>query len=113
MEVLHPHCAGLDVHKDTVVACVRPMEDGAVRREVKTFKTTTAGLVALSEWLSSEGCAQVAMEATGVYWKPVWHILSDGEFNLVLANAAHVKNVPGRKTDVMMRPGSPSWPPTA
>ena len=100
MEVLHPHCAGLDVHKDTVVACVRHMVDGAVNREVRTFKTTTKDLMALSEWLSAEGCTHVAMEATGIYWKPVWHILADGEFNLVLANAAHVKNVPGRKTDV-------------
>ena len=100
MEVLHPHCAGLDVHKDTVVACVRHMVDGAVKREVRTFKTTTKDLMALSGWLSAEGCTHVAMEATGIYWKPVWHILADGEFNLVLANAAHVKNVPGRKTDV-------------
>jgi transposase len=100
MEVLHPHCAGLDVHKDSVAACVRHMVDGAVKREVRTFKTTTKDLMALSEWLSAEGCTHVAMEATGIYWKPVWHILSDGEFELVLANAAHVKNVPGRKTDV-------------
>ncbi len=100
MEVLHPHCAGLDVHKDTVVACVRHMGDGAVKREVRTFKTTTKDLMALSEWLSAEGCTHVALEATGIYWKPVWHILADGEFKLVLANAAHVKNVPGRKTDV-------------
>jgi transposase len=100
MEVLHPHCAGLDVHKDSVVACVRHIVDGAVKREVRSFQTTTKGLMALSEWLSAEGCTHVVMEATGVYWKPVWHILSDGEFELVLANAAHVKNVPGRKTDV-------------
>jgi transposase len=100
MEVLHPHCAGLDVHKDTVVACVRHMADGAVRRDVRTFKTTTRDLMALSEWLSAEGCTEIAMEATGIYWKPVWHVLGDGEFELVLANAAHVKNVPGRKTDV-------------
>jgi transposase len=100
MEVLYPHCAGLDVHKDTVVACVRHMADGVVRREVRTFKTTTKELMALSEWLASEGCTHIAMEATGVYWKPVWHILSDGEFQLLLANAKHVKNVPGRKTDV-------------
>ena len=100
MEVLYPHCAGLDVHKDTVVACVRHMSDGVVRREVRSFKTTTAELLALSEWLASEGCTHVVMEATGVYWKPVWHILSDGDFALTLANAAHVKNVPGRKTDV-------------
>ena len=100
MEVLYPHCAGLDVHKDTVVACVRHMVDGSVRREVRTFKTTTTELLALSDWLATEGCTHVAMEATGVYGKPVWHILSDGDFSLVLANAAHVKNVPGRKTDV-------------
>ena len=100
MEVLYPHCAGLDVHKDTVVACVRHMSEGVVRREVRSFKTTTAELLALSEWLASEGCTHVAMEATGVYWKPVWHILSDGDVALTLANAAHVKNVPGRKTDV-------------
>ena len=100
MEVLYPHCAGLDVHKDTVVACVRHMVDGSVRREVRTFKTTTTELLAMSDWLAAEGCTHVAMEATGVYWKPVWHILSDGDLSLVLANAAHVKNVPGRKTDV-------------
>ena len=100
MEVLHPHCAGLDVHKDSVVACVRHMVDGDVKREVRSFKTTTKELMALSEWLSVEGCTHIVMEATGVYWKPVWHILADGEFELVLANAAHVKNVPGRKTDV-------------
>lgn len=99
MEVLHPHCAGLDVHKDTVVAGVRHMANGSVKRQIRTFKTTTKELLALSQWLASEGCTHVAMEATGVYWKPVWHILSDGDFELVLANAAHVKNVPGRKSD--------------
>jgi transposase len=82
------------------VACVRHIVDGAVRREVRPFQTTTKGLMVLSEWLSAEGCTDIVMEATGVYWKPVWHILSDGEFALLLANAAHVKNVPGRKTDV-------------
>ena len=100
MEVLYPHCAGLDVHKNTVVACVRHTVDGTIKREVRTFKTITKELLALSEWLAAEGCTHIAMEATGVYWKPVWHILSDGDFALVLANAAHVKNVPGRKTDV-------------
>jgi transposase len=100
MEVLYPHCAGLDVHKDSVVACVRPMAGGKVTAPVKTFKTTTAELMLLSDWLSAEGVTHIVMEATGVYWKPVWHILSDGEFELILANAAHVKNVPGRKTDV-------------
>ena len=100
MEVLYPHCAGLDVHKDTVVAAVRHTVGGTVKRQVRTFKTTTADLMALSEWLAAEGCTHIAMEATGIYWKPVWHVLSDGDFTLVLANAAHVKNVPGRKTDV-------------
>jgi len=100
MEVLYPHCAGLDVHKESVVACVRHMVDGKVATTVKRFKTTTQELMTLSNWLWAEGVTHIAMEATGVYWKPVWHILSDGEFELVLANAAHVKNVPGRKTDV-------------
>jgi len=100
MEVLYPRCAGLDVHKDTVVAGVRLAVAGAVRTEVRTFDTTTPGLLSLSAWLAEAGCTHVAMEATGVYWKPVWHVLSDGEVTLILANAAHVKNVPGRKTDV-------------
>jgi transposase len=100
MEVIHRRCAGLDVHKKTVVACVRLMEGSEVRREVRTFGTTTADLLALSAWLTENQVTHIAMEATGVYWKPVWHILSDGEFELVLANAAHIKNVPGRKTDV-------------
>jgi transposase len=100
MEVLYPRCAGLDVHKDTVVAAVRLAIDGPACSEVRTFDTTTPGLLALLDWLSEAGCTHVAMEATGVYWKPVWHILSDGDITLILANAAHVKNVPGRKTDV-------------
>src|SRR5271165_1448436 len=100
MEVLYPHCAGLDVHKDMVLACLRHTVDGAIKREIRTVKTTTRALLDLSEWLASEGCTHIVMEATGVYWKPVWHILGDGDFALVLANAAHVKNVPGRKTDV-------------
>src|SRR5246127_1636107 len=100
MEVLYPHCAGLDVHKETVVACARHMVNGPVTREGRTFGTTKKDLLVLSEWLASHGCTHVAMEATGVYWKPVWHVLSDGDFTLVLANAKHVKNVPGRKTDV-------------
>jgi transposase len=76
------------------------VSDGKVTTEVRTFQTTTADLLRLSEWLAVNGCTHVAMEATGIYWKPVWHILSDGDFALVLANAVHVKNVPGRKTDV-------------
>jgi len=99
MELLYKRCAGLDVHQKTVVACVRIAEGGKVSEEVRTFETTTTGLLDLSGWLEGEGCTHVAMEATGVYWKPVWHIL-EAKFQLVLANAAHVKNVPGRKTDV-------------
>ena len=100
MELLHRCCCGLDVHKETVVACLRLVSDGKGTTEVRTFQTTTADLLRLSAWLAENDCTHVAMEATGVYWKPVWHILDDGEFVLVLANAAHVKNVPGRKTDV-------------
>jgi transposase len=100
MELLYRRCCGLDVHKGTVVACLRLVADVKVTTEVRTFQTTTADLLRLSEWLAANECTHVAIEATGVYWKPVWHILDDGEFVLVLANAAHVKNVPGRKTDV-------------
>src|SRR5437763_8902838 len=74
--------------------------DGTIKREVRTVKTTTKALLDLSQWLASEGCTHIVMEATGVYWKPVWHILEDGDFDLALANAADVKTVPGRKTDV-------------
>jgi transposase len=87
------------VHKDTVVACVRLHEGPVPRQEVETFGTTTKALLSLHDWLTSHGVTHVAMEATGVYWKPVWHVLEDS-FELVLANAAHIKNVPGRKTDV-------------
>lgn len=99
MEVLFPRCAGLDVHRDSVVACVRIAENGAVLQEVRTFGATTKELLGLSEWLTEHGVTHAAMEATGVYWKPVWHVL-DGSVDLVLANASHIKNVPGRKTDV-------------
>jgi transposase len=98
MEVLYPRCAGLDVHKDTVVASVR-CASPPIHQEVRTFATTTSGLIALGDWLASHACTHVAMEATGVYWKPVWHLL-EGRFELVLANAQHIRNVPGRKTDV-------------
>jgi len=100
MDLLHRRCCGLDVHKETVVACLRLVFEGKVTTEVRTFQTTTADLLRMSKWLAENDCTHVAMEATGVYWKPVWHVLDDGEFTLLLANAAHVKNVPGRKTDV-------------
>src|SRR6267378_3598154 len=99
MEVLHQRCAGLDVHKATVVGCLRVQERGRVRREVRRWGTTTAELLALGDWLRQAGCTHVAMEATGVYWKPVWHIL-EGELDLLLANPASIRNVPGRKSDV-------------
>lgn len=98
MQVLYARCAGLDVHKDTIVACVRCVSP-PLHQEVRSFGTTTTELLALADWLGEHGCTHVAMEATGVYWKPVWHIL-EPEFELVLANAAHIRNVPGRKTDV-------------
>jgi transposase len=100
MEIMHERVAGLDVHKTMIVACVRIMVEGKIKRECRTFETSTASLTALLDWLTASGCTHVAMEATGVYWKPVWNILSDGAFELIVANAAHIKNVPGRKTDV-------------
>lgn len=100
MEVLYPRCAGLDVHKSTVVACIRlAQEDGKALQEVRSFATTTSELCELADWLSEHQCTHVVMEASGVFWKPVWHVLEES-FELVLANAQHVKNVPGRKSDV-------------
>jgi len=106
MEVLHPRCCGLDVHKDTVVACVRLVIGRKPVKEVRTFFTTTADLIALSEWLAENKCTHVAMEATGVYWKPVWHILADGGFQLVLANAAHIKTSPAARATSKIPTGS-------
>jgi transposase len=100
MEVMHERVAGLDVHKATIVACVRVGTGGKVTRECRTFDTTTDGLLALLAWLVECHCSHVAMEATGVYWMPVWKILGEGDFTLIVANAAHIKNVPGRKTDM-------------
>ncbi len=100
MDVIHQRVAGLDVHKETIVACVRIMVGAKVSRECRTFETTTVGLLTLLAWLTEAGCSHVAMEATGVYWKSVWNILSEGNFDLIVANAAHIKNVPGRKTDM-------------
>lgn len=99
MDLLHARCAGVDVHKESVTVGVRVVDAGKVTQHLGKFSTTTKGLLELSEFLTQHGVTHVAMEATGVYWRPVWHIL-EGTFELVLANAAHVKNVPGRKTDV-------------
>lgn len=102
MDVIVDRCAGLDVHKRSVVACVRTPGTGRRKRdrEVRTFETFTDDLIKLREWLIESGVTEVAMEATGVYWKPVWHALEDHGFEVLLVNPAHIKNVPGRKTDV-------------
>jgi transposase len=100
MEVIVERPGALDVHKAQVTACVRvPDAQGARVQHLAEFKTTVRGLLALGDWLKAHRVTQVAMEATGVYWKPVWHILED-DFELLLVNARHVKQVPGRKTDV-------------
>ena len=98
MEVLYPRCAGLDVHSRQVHACVRVAAGRKATTEHRQFATTMAGLLDLATWLTETDCTHVAMEATGVYWKPVWHILEES-FTLVLANAQHIRNVPGRKSD--------------
>ena len=98
MEVLYPRCAGLDVHSRRVSACVRVAAGRTVTTEHREFATTTAGLLELAAWLAAADCTHVAMESTGVYWKPVWHVL-EASFTLVLANAQHIRNVPGRKSD--------------
>jgi transposase len=98
MEVMYPRCAGLDLGKDALVACVR-IHGRPVQQEVRTFATTTRELLALAAWLTDHGVTHVAMEATGTYWKAVWHMLEE-DFTLVLGNAGHIRNVPGRKSDV-------------
>jgi transposase len=99
MQLLYARCGGLDVHARQVVACVRIVVNHTVRYERVTVPTTTRGLLELADWLGAQDVTHVAMEATGVYWKPVWHML-EGHVELTLANAQHVKNVPGRKSDV-------------
>jgi transposase len=101
MDVIVERPAGLDVHNASVMACVRVPGSGRRRVEhVAEFRTTVQGLLALGDWLEAHGVDQVAMEATGVYWKPVWALLED-RFRCLLVNARHVKQVPGRKTDVL------------
>lgn len=100
MEILYQSCCGLDVHKKMIVACLRQTDEtGKVGKQVRTFGTTTSELLSLSDWLRGAGCTHVAMEATGVYWKPVYNIL-EGQMELLVVNAQHIKAVPGRKTDV-------------
>ncbi len=100
MHVVYECCCGLDVHKQTVVACVLCSDaSGQLCKEVRTFRTMTTELLALADWLTIKGCTHVAMESTGVYWKPVYNLL-EGQFELLVVNAQHIKAVPGRKTDV-------------
>lgn len=99
MEVVYSQCCGLDVHKETVVACVSIRDKGKLYKEIRTFRTMTSDLVVLHDWLLSHGITHVAMESTGVYWKPVFNLL-EASFTVLLVNAAHIKAVSGRKTDV-------------
>src|SRR5712691_8503609 len=100
MEVVHPRCAGIDIGKRSLTVCViRSDPSGEPVKETRTFRTLTRDLFALADWLDECGVTAVAMEATGSYWKPIWNLLED-RFELLLANAAHLKAVPGRKTDV-------------
>jgi len=100
VETIYPDCAGLDVHKDSVYACVRHLPAGGkLRQEVRCFGTSTRALLELFDWLAAEGVTHVAMESTGVYWKPIWNVL-EGRFDVMVVNARHIKQVPGRKTDV-------------
>jgi transposase len=100
MDVLHTQCCGLDVHKQSIVACLLvPGTDGQPAKTIRSFGTTTDQILALVDWLQQAGCTHVAMESTGVYWKPVYNLL-EGLFELLVVNAQHIKQVPGRKTDI-------------
>ena len=99
MEVILPVCCGVDIHRDTAVCCLLKVEGKGVKKEIQTFSTMTEDLRTLRDWLEEAGCTHVVVESTGVYWKPLFNILEDS-LTVVLANARHVKNVPGRKTDV-------------
>jgi transposase len=100
MEILYPCCAGLVVPKDTVVVCVRRVSAaGQVRKQIRTFGTMTGQLLALVDWLIEESVTHAAMESTRVYWKPLFNLL-EGRVQMILVNAQHIKQVPGRKTDV-------------
>jgi hypothetical protein len=99
MGTLHPHFAGLDAHKDTAVACARHRPPhGRARKEVRTSPTHAAGLLQLADWLAAGGATHMAMESTGVYWEPAFHI-PGARFEVLLVNAQHLKDVPGRETD--------------
>jgi len=100
MDVVYARCCGIDIHKKTAVACVINADpNGRPRKQIRTFGTMTDDLLALADWLAAEGVTHVAMESTGVYWKAPYNLL-EGQFEVLLANAQHIKAVPGRKTDV-------------
>jgi transposase len=100
MEIVYERCCGLDIHKKTVVAClITPDANGHRHKELRTFRTLTPDLLALHDWLTGTRCTHLAMESTGVYWRPIFNLF-EGDFTLLLVNAAHIKAVPGRKTDV-------------
>lgn len=100
MQVIHQRCCGLDIHKKTIVACVMlTHDDGTVQQQVRTCASTTVGLLALSDWLESQSVTVIAMESTGIFWRPVFTILEEGR-TIILVNAKHMKAVPGRKTDI-------------
>jgi len=96
MDVIYSYCCGLDVHKQTIVACLITPKG----KEIRTFGTMTESLLQLADWLVANNCTAVAMESTGVYWKPIYNILEATDMEILVVNAQHIKNVPGRKTDV-------------
>src|SRR5436309_10839450 len=98
MQVVYERCCGLDVHKRKIVACLLTLDGGKLQKDIRTFSTTTNALLALLDWLTGAGCTHVAMESTGVDWKPVYNIL-EGHLESLVVNAQHIKQVPGRKTD--------------
>jgi transposase len=100
MQIVHRCCCGLDVHKKLIVACLISLnEAGEFQKEIRSFATMTKDILALADWLTSAGCTHIAMESTGVYWRPIWNLLEE-QFELLLVNAQHIKAVPGRKTDI-------------
>lgn len=100
MQVVYERCCGLDIHKKLVVACLIVLTaTGQRHKEIRTFRTTTHELLLMKDWLAAAGCTHIAMESTGVYWKPIFNLL-EGDFELLVVHAQHIKAVPGRKTDV-------------
>ena len=109
MDIVYPCCAGLDIHKETVVVCARRHRDqGRARQETRTFGTTTRQLLELADWLSEQGVTHLAMESTGVYWKPVWNVL-EGQFEMLLVNARDIKPGASRRTRVFTVCPAPRW----